>query len=252
MIVVCREEKRARKWAAQPLTTAVIAGKGLPPLNILAAASKLDFHPPHHFHRERIHLANLPTMASNPAAELGSILQSASIKRQPSPTHDLNPSTAASQKVPVTVSSDEDVFEADEDEIPASVLRPVPRSTTLPPLPDLRFEQSYLKSIEHAEWWGAVTYITVRDQVCAMTTLEIYLEANCSTQIVLPLVQGVGWSLVVFGWRHWNRASQFSGATLGGRIRKWWWGVNNWQLPDSKHAQSQRLASDVKEVRYRR
>jgi hypothetical protein len=192
-------------------------------------------------------------MASDPAAEIGSILQSASIKRHPSPSHDLNPSTAASQKQPVTISSaDDDAFDADEDEIPVSVLRPVPRRTTLPPLPDLRFEQSYLKSIEHADWWGAVTYITVRDQVCVITTSQVCLEANGLTQIVLPLVQGVGWSLVVFGWRHWNRASQFSGATLGGKIRKWWWGVNNWELPDSKHAKSQRLAGDVKEVRYRR
>lgn len=35
----------------------------------------------------------------------------------------------------------------------------------MPPLPDLRFEQSYLKSIEKAEGWGQVAYITVRDQV---------------------------------------------------------------------------------------
>jgi hypothetical protein len=106
-------------------------------------------------------------MASNPAAEIGSILQSASIKRHPSPSHDLNPSTAASQKQPVTIQSDDDVFDADEDEIPVSALRPIPRRATLPPLPDLRFEQSYLKSIENAEGWSAVMYITMRDQVRA-------------------------------------------------------------------------------------
>jgi hypothetical protein len=119
-------------------------------------------------------ILNPSIMASNPAAEIGSILQSASIKRHPSPTHDLNPSTAASQKQPVTI-SDDDVFDADEDDIPVSALRPVPRRATLPPLPDLRFEQSYLKSIEQAEGWGAVTYITVRDQVCTIVWSGIYI-----------------------------------------------------------------------------
>lgn len=38
----------------------------------------------------------------------------------------------------------------------------------MPPLPDLRFEQSYLKSIEKAEGWKGVMWITFRDQVgCA-------------------------------------------------------------------------------------
>jgi len=107
-------------------------------------------------------------MASDLPSEIGSILQSASIKRHPSPTHDLNPSTAASSKQPVQLSSHRDPdasSDVAEDEVPLSVLRPVPRRSTLPPLPDLRFEQSYLKSIEKAEGWKGLLWITVRDQV---------------------------------------------------------------------------------------
>ena len=63
---------------------------------------------------------------------------------------------------------------------------------------------------------------------------------------MLPLLQGFGWSLIVFGWRHVNSASRFSGASLGARIRRWWWGVNNWKIPD-KQANAT-LANDVKEV----
>lgn len=35
----------------------------------------------------------------------------------------------------------------------------------MPPLPDLRFEQSYLASIKDAKDWKVVSYITIRDQV---------------------------------------------------------------------------------------
>ena len=99
--------------------------------------------------------------------EIAGIIQAASLNRHPDPRHDINPSTAASKKVPVALDSTDDISDVDEDEIPASVLRPVPRRQTLPPLPDLRFEQSYLRSIEKAESWGAISWITFRDQVCA-------------------------------------------------------------------------------------
>ena len=48
----------------------------------------------------------------------------------------------------------------------------------------------------------------------------------------MPLVQGVAWTLIVAGWRHWNAGASFSGRTAGARIRRWWWGVNNWEIPD--------------------
>ena len=100
--------------------------------------------------------------------EIASALQSASINRNPDPRIDINPSTAASKKEPITRSPNDlgDLSDVDEDEIPVSVLRPVARRQNLPPLPDLRFEQSYLKSIQKAEGsWAAIAWITFRDQV---------------------------------------------------------------------------------------
>jgi Autophagy receptor ATG43 len=107
--------------------------------------------------------------------EIAGTLQSASINRHPDPRHDLNPSTAASKKEPVTVAPTSDLSDVEEDEIPVSVLRPIPRRQTLPPLPDLRFEQSYLRSIEKAQTWGAISWITFRDQVRADIVLASYL-----------------------------------------------------------------------------
>lgn len=94
---------------------------------------------------------------------IASTIQSASLNRNPDPRHDLNPSTAASAKEPVTLH--DDASSDLDDEIPLSALRPTPRRHDMPPLPDLRFEQSYLKSIERAGGWLDIGYITVRDQV---------------------------------------------------------------------------------------
>ena len=108
-------------------------------------------------------------MASDAPLDIASLLQSASIKRHPSPAHDLNPSTAASEKRPVKFShyaDPGDASDVDEDEIPINLLDPIQRRTTMPPLPDMRFEQSYLKSIESAGGAPGVAYITIRDQVC--------------------------------------------------------------------------------------
>ena len=102
-------------------------------------------------------------MASNPAAEIASTLQSASLNRAPSPHHDLNPSTAASQKRPVRVRSHSP---SSDNSIPYDVVREAPRRAGLPPLPDLRFEQSYLASLRGVQGWGVV-WVTVRDQVGA-------------------------------------------------------------------------------------
>ncbi|KAF2259338.1 DUF1770-domain-containing protein [Lojkania enalia] len=158
-------------------------------------------------------------MPSDAPAEVASILQSVSIKRNPSPQHDLNPSTAVSKKRPVQLSSQSDPDAASdvaEDEIPLSVLNPIPRRTNLPPLPDLRFEQSYLKSIEKAESWKGVLWITFRDQV------------------LMCFAQGVLWNLAQLGWRYWNRESKFHGRSVGAKIRRWWWSVNKWAIPGTE------------------
>lgn len=111
--------------------------------------------------------------------QIAETVQTAHIQRAPSPHHDANPSTSASAREPVRLSSrrqsrrdyhpgpDEDVVadSDDESDIPVSVLRPHRRRQSFPPMPDLRFEQSYLHSIEGAQSWGKIAWITVRDQV---------------------------------------------------------------------------------------
>jgi len=159
-------------------------------------------------------------------------IQTASINHAPSPTHDLNPSTAASSKEPATAShhapasdssldkfvyEDEDGIDDDEEEgdIPYSVIKPTPRRASFGPLPDLRFEQSYLASIAGADTYWRVAYITVRDQ------------------LIFPLAQGTIWSLALHGWRHWNRNAQLSGSSAGAKIRRWWYRTNNWPIKET-------------------
>jgi hypothetical protein len=102
-------------------------------------------------------------------AEIVSTFQAASINRHPDPQRDIAPSTSVDSREPVRLvdPSPPDLDDADiaEDEIPISVLEPQPRRVTMPPLPDLRFEQSYLKSIQNASGWSEVLWITFRDQV---------------------------------------------------------------------------------------
>lgn len=74
------------------------------------------------------------------------------------------------------------------------------RRQSLPPLPDLRFEQSYLASIAPANgvWWKIIL-ITLRDQV------------------VMALLQGMGFKLATLGWRKWNSGVRFVGNSAGGK-----------------------------------
>ncbi|KAI0481147.1 hypothetical protein GGR56DRAFT_672187 [Xylariaceae sp. FL0804] len=170
-------------------------------------------------------------MASSLPSQLAEAVQTAHIKRDPSPTHDLNPSTAASARQPVSTTSNlifddddgiDDVdseeggneVDDDDDDIPVSVLRPHARRHNFPPMPDMRFEQSYLHSIAKAESWQRVAWITMRDQ------------------ILMPFAQGVAYNLVLCGWQHWNRNAQMSGSSYGARARRWWYAVNHWPLPE--------------------
>ncbi|KAA8910904.1 hypothetical protein FN846DRAFT_495464 [Sphaerosporella brunnea] len=110
---------------------------------------------------------------------------------------------------------DDDDDEDDRASISSSVPdRPARQHRPLPPLPDLRFEQSYLASIAPAQgvWWK-IALITLKDQV------------------LMPLLQGLGFNLALFGWRFWNRGVKFSGSSLGAQVRRWWWRTNNWQIP---------------------
>ncbi|KAH8737705.1 hypothetical protein BGZ61DRAFT_438844 [Ilyonectria robusta] len=155
-------------------------------------------------------------MESGPT-ELAATIQAAHINRHPDPKLDLNPSTASSTREPVILrslrhASDDEIDEEDEEDIPYSVLQPAPRSYNLPPLPDLRFEQSYLRSISKADTWWKVVLITTRDQ------------------IMMPLAQGLLYNLFLCGWQHWNRNARLHGNTIGARARRWWYEVNNWPL----------------------
>ncbi|EEH46097.2 uncharacterized protein PADG_02247 [Paracoccidioides brasiliensis Pb18] len=154
------------------------------------------------------------------ALQLAETLQTASINPRPSPAHDINPSTAVDEKEPVAATTSRHRLPSDATSIPSDIvdpsrtIRPLQRAP-FPPLPDLRFEQSYLASLKGAQTWQRVVWITVRDQ------------------IFLPLIQGTLWTLALAGWRHWNRGAQFTGRSLGTRIRRWWWNVNNWKIPQS-------------------
>ncbi|KAI1085830.1 hypothetical protein F5B20DRAFT_20700 [Whalleya microplaca] len=168
--------------------------------------------------------------SSSLPTQIAETIQTAHVNRHPSPTHDANPSTAASSRQPVRVRSaktpfrrrqsdfsldgDEEADDDNESEIPVSVLRPRPRNRSFPPMPDLRFEQSYLHSLEKADTWGKVLWVTVRDQM------------------MMPFAQGVLYNLAICGWQHWNRNAQMSGNSAGARIRRWWYQVNKWPLPE--------------------
>lgn len=103
---------------------------------------------------------------TDPALQIPEVIQSSTVRRDPSPHHDLNPATAASEKQPVVTGPASDAGSIPSDIVdPSRVVRPVRRRQTLPPMPDLRFEQSYLASIKDADTWGRVAWITVRDQV---------------------------------------------------------------------------------------
>lgn len=90
-------------------------------------------------------------------------------------------------------------------------------TSSLPKIPDLRFEQTYRKSIESANgvWWK-IALITIRDQV------------------LMTLAQGFLWQLTLVGVKSWRLAVAAKGSSAGqtylGRISNWWAKVNNNQV----------------------
>ncbi|CAK7565492.1 MAG: hypothetical protein SEPTF4163_003409 [Sporothrix epigloea] len=197
-------------------------------------------------------------MSSSIPLQIAETVQTAHIVHSPSAERDLAPSTAADTREPIVIAADSeqdrrqqpaknhilkadpleldpfddgDLGEDEDEDSPYSVIRPwdptakrnshfnhVGRGShrphqQLPPLPDLRFEQSYLRSIAAADTWWKVGMVTVRDQV------------------LMPFTQGLLYNLAVCGWHYWNRSAKLSGQSLGARVRRWWWGVNNWTIP---------------------
>jgi len=165
-------------------------------------------------------------------------IQDSHIIRHPSPSRDVAPSTSADQQ-PVTIprrafpsiqfsSSRADLNrlaqqveeeEAEETESEISLdesahrhhhrhRRPKPRRPPLPPLPDLRFEQSYLKQLEGAKgsvFWMVI--ITIREQV------------------LFPGLQGFLWALALTGIRTIRTNQAESGRTFGGWLRSYFGGL---------------------------
>ena len=66
-------------------------------------------------------------------------------------------------------------------------------------------------------------------------------------QVLMCFGQGVVWTLILSGWRHWNSSAKFSGKSVGAKVRRWWWGVNNWKIPETK-LRDTKLAKNVSEV----
>jgi len=114
-------------------------------------------------------------MASSIPTQIAETIQTAHINRAPSPRHDLNPSTAASRKEPVTLSDvKRGPDDPDDDDVPFSEIKRKPRAGNFPPMPDLRFEQSYLHSISKADTYWKVAWITTRDQVSRSATYATF------------------------------------------------------------------------------
>jgi len=127
----------------------------------------------------------------------------------------LPPTTLAAKREPTPSKGTgfEDLDESNDDDIQYNVMKPKHRPGHPYPLPDLRFEQSYLRSIAKADTWSKVAWITARDQV------------------LMPFVQGILYNLAICGWQHWNRNARLSGNSIGSRVRRWWYGLNNWPVP---------------------
>ncbi|RAH64420.1 DUF1770 domain-containing protein [Aspergillus aculeatinus CBS 121060] len=209
---------------------------------------------------------------TDPVLQIPEVIQTASINRNPSPDHDVNPPTAASEKQPVVDDAPSEAGSIPSDIVdPRHMVRPATRRHNFPPLPDLRFEQSYLASLRGADTWGRVAWITIRDQVSNLSlpasqfpdrqeafSRGMFFRQNqvgnlpltssifpFSQQVLLPLMQGTLWTLALSGWRFWNRNASLSGQTLGSRIRRWWYEVNNWKLPPLGSARDPRVAAKV-------
>lgn len=52
--------------------------------------------------------------------------------------------------------------------------------------------------------------------------------------IFMPLTQALVWRVAVFGWRNFNTGVKFQGHGVGAKIRRWWWGVNGWVMPEGQ------------------
>lgn len=84
-----------------------------------------------------------------------------------------------------------------------------PNKPAAPPVPDLRFEESYLRAISAAKgnWWK-IAFITARDQ------------------IFMPLVQGTIWSFLLLSAATLRTNSSNNGRYFGSGLVRWWQSIN--------------------------
>ncbi|EGO58121.1 hypothetical protein NEUTE1DRAFT_122412 [Neurospora tetrasperma FGSC 2508] len=128
-------------------------------------------------------------MNSDIPIQIAETIQTAHIKRDPSPSHDINPSTAASKREPASLRTqtshsqhhdslipDDGIDEDDDEEDYAqsetetdeaseyNVVKSRPRRNIhhLPPIPDLRYEQSYLHSHDAPSSRSPLQYPSLR------------------------------------------------------------------------------------------
>ncbi|KAF4585701.1 duf1770 domain containing protein [Ophiocordyceps camponoti-floridani] len=130
--------------------------------------------------------------------DLAATVQAGHINTHPDPHLDVAPSTAAEKKQAYKAHDEIDIDDQGDE------------------IPYLRFEQSYLHSIANADTWWKVMLITVRDQM------------------IMPLAQGLIYNIALNGWQYSRRNARFHGTSTGARLRRWWYGVNNWSIPSSK------------------
>lgn len=115
------------------------------------------------------------------------------------------------EAVEIDINNDFEDLDSNDDD---SIYKSRRLSFKRPQIPDLRFEQSYRKSIEGANgvWWK-IFFITVRDQV------------------LFTLAQGFLWQLTLVGVRSWRLTAASNGSRVGqtvfGRLSNWWAKVNN-------------------------
>ena len=175
-------------------------------------------------------IRDVETMEESAKSLVQTAVQDSHFIRNPSPSRDIAPSTSA-DRAPVSIvrdalpsiqfsssradlhhlsqhhherddDDDETVSEISLEDSPHPSSRPKPRRPNLPPIPDLRFEQSYLKQLEAAK--GSILWmiiITIREQV------------------LFPGIQGFLWALGRAGIRTLRTRQVENGREWGEWIR---------------------------------
>lgn len=90
----------------------------------------------------------------------------------------------------------ENAEELEIDGVDDDVVEPAPRGLKRPPVPDMRFEQQFNKSIAGLKGEGA-------------SPLQIFYSAVLVNQFVMPFVNGFSWGLLGHLWRWYRVRSKY-------------------------------------------